>query len=275
MRHSAIQFGKNTVTKSTVPELMRVEVEKTRRAFKISKDCGLFIVPEVLDYDETKGVAVFERLHGIEPIHDCVSWGEEYNTLAGQLGQSLAVIHRNLTLPSDMIVPLPAGLNLPGNDVYIHGDFSVYNLCVRKKTTNIAILDWQMTAVFGGQATFGTRYFDIMFFISNLFNRPTIRYLFSNPVLPVVLRFIDAYFQEACYEYDSDEFSLYAKNFFSLMKIQLKEHRLGRRRLILMPRSNVMIREFIQLIPKLANVGNFTNQNAKKLTRMQGDDEGL
>ena len=48
MRHSTVQFKKNTVIKTTAPDLMRVEVEKNRRAFEIGKDCGLFRVPEVL-----------------------------------------------------------------------------------------------------------------------------------------------------------------------------------------------------------------------------------
>jgi hypothetical protein len=62
MRHSVVQFGKHTVTKSGAPERMRLEVEKTRRAFEIGLGCGLFRVPEVLDFDESKGVAVFERI---------------------------------------------------------------------------------------------------------------------------------------------------------------------------------------------------------------------
>jgi len=57
-RHSKVEIKKDTVIKTASPELMRVEVEKTRRAHKIAEDCGLFRVPEVLDYDERRGVAV-------------------------------------------------------------------------------------------------------------------------------------------------------------------------------------------------------------------------
>ena len=37
MKHSTIQIGKDTVIKTADQDLMRVEVEKTRRAFEILK----------------------------------------------------------------------------------------------------------------------------------------------------------------------------------------------------------------------------------------------
>lgn len=265
MRHNTIHFGKTTVTKTAAPDQMRVEVEKTKRAYKIGKDCSLFRVPEVLDFDDANGIAVFERLDGIEPIHDVVSWGQEYNTLVDQLGKALAIIHRDLTLPSDMLVPLPAELDLPGNQVYFHGDLSVYNVCVGRRWPTIALLDWQMTALFGGQATFGTRYFDLLFFIGNLFYRPTIRYLFGNPVLPVVIKFINAYFKESYFKYDDDEFSFYAENYFA--KLRSIRNRLGKRRRVLLPRSEVMIKDFIQLIPRIMDKNEYFNKDSMKRSK--------
>ena len=85
MQHSTIQIGKNTVTKTTVPDLMRVEVEKTRRAFEIGRDCGIFRVPEVLEHDEVAGYYgisdVDVVLLGGEPLHNVV-----HRQVPGQLG---------------------------------------------------------------------------------------------------------------------------------------------------------------------------------------------
>jgi tRNA A-37 threonylcarbamoyl transferase component Bud32 len=238
------QFSRHTVTKTNEPELMRVEVEKTRKAFQIGRDCGLFYVPEVLDFDERKGVAVFERIEGIAPIYTEVPLGKEYNILAELLGESLAVIHENLILPCDMLLPLPPEFALPQNEVFLHGDLSVYNVCVGKRWPPIVILDWQMTAVHGAKATFGTRYFDLMWFVNNLLYRPTIRYLIGNPIASVSRKFLETYFKTARLEYKADEITSYAKHFFDV-KMPLRKQHSNRMTRFLLPRSNVLTEKFI------------------------------
>jgi hypothetical protein len=240
-----IEFSRHTVTKTNEPELMRVEVEKTRKAFQIGRDCGLFCVPDVLDFDERKGVAVFERIEGIAPIYTAVPLGKEYNALAEFLGESLAVIHENLILPSDMLLPLPPEFVLPQNEVFLHGDLSVFNVCVSNRWPPITILDWQMTGEHGGKATFGTRYFDLMWFISNLLYRPTTRYLFCNPVATVSRKFLEAYFKTAKLEYKADEITSYAKHFFKINLPVIKKIS-SRKRYILLPRSNFLMKKFVK-----------------------------
>jgi tRNA A-37 threonylcarbamoyl transferase component Bud32 len=250
MLAKTIQFSRHTVTKTGAPELMRVEVEKTRRAFQIGEECELFRVPEVLDYDEAKGVALFERLDGIEPIRNAVPWGEKYGILAEILGASLARIHGNLKLPSDMLLPLPPELALLQNEVFLHGDFSVYNVCVGKRWPPIVILDWQMTSVHGGRATFGTRYFDLMWFINNLLYRPRIRYLFGNPVASVSRQFLEAYFKTARLEYKADEIASYAKRFFDV-KMPLRKQHSNLRTRFLLPFSHALTKEFIESLSEI------------------------
>lgn len=255
MRHSTIRFGKNTVTKTTAPDLMRVEVEKTRRAFEIGKDCGLFRVPEVLDYDEAKGVAVFERLD-VKPVSKAVPWGEKRSALAKNLGGSLAIIHREMTLPESMLIPLPEEFALPDDEVFLHGDLSVDNVCVGTSWPPIAILDWQMTPLYGGgQATYGTRYFDVLWFISNLISRPYTRFLFSNPVAPVARAFMEFYFHEARLPFNPDKVAMYATRFFDVemprMQQEIVQNSKGRARLLL-PYSQAILREFIESLKTIA-----------------------
>ena len=38
----SVRFTQDTVIKTAPPSLLRVEVEKTIRAYKIAEDCGLF-----------------------------------------------------------------------------------------------------------------------------------------------------------------------------------------------------------------------------------------
>jgi len=249
MRHSTIQFGKNTVTKTAAPDLMRVEVEKTRRAFEIGKNCGLFRVPEVLDYDEAKGIAVFERLHEIKSIFKAIAWGKQYIALAENMGASLAIIHRELTLPDDMRVPLPVEFVLSRNEVFLHGDLTLDNVCVGSSWPPIVILDWQFTTGYGGRATFGTRHFDIMWLIGNLIRRPTPRFLFSNPVRPVAKAFMESYYQEAGLSWDPDEFAVYTRRSLKLLMFRWKRHVMsmskGKTRL-LWPRSESIAQTFIE-----------------------------
>lgn len=245
MRTTTIEFSEHTVTKTDDPARMRIEVEKTRRAFTIGSDCGLFRVPEVLDYDETKGVVVFERIKGIGPIRKAVSWGDEYNTFAEMLGSCVALIHRRLTLPGDMIVPLPSELSMPGDDVFLHGDLSVCNICAGNHWPPIVILDWQMTPVHGGQATYGTRYFDLMWFIDNLLYRPTTQHLFGNPVAPVASKFLDAYFKEARLPCDAEEIAVYAKRFFRIKKPFRWMHSNWKTRIVL-PRCHALAWSFLR-----------------------------
>jgi hypothetical protein len=253
MRHSTIQFREHTVTKTAAPSLMNIEVEKTRRARQISSKCGLFRVPAVLEYDEPAGTAIFERIQGIAPIEKTVPWGKQYDILAKDLGISLAVIHRELALPEEMRVPLPDAFALGRNEVFIHGDLTVDNVCMDRAGTQIVILDWQMTPLYGGQATFGTRYFDVFWFIGTLLNRPKTRFLFSNPVAPVARIFMESYFQEAGLTYDTDEVSRYAKRFFEVeiprVKQEIIRNSKGRARL-LWPRCQAMARAFVESLGK-------------------------
>lgn len=253
MQKSTIKLGKNTVTKTSTPDLMRVEVEKTRRAFEIGRNCGLFRVPEVLDYVEKTGSAVFERLD-VKPVSKAVPWGEKRKNLAKILGTSLAIIHQELKLPDDMLVPLPDQFVLPHDEVCLHGDLSVNNVCVGINWPPVAILDWQMTPLFGGHATYGTRYFDIFWFINNLISRPYTRFLFSNPVAPVGTAFIKSYFKQSQISYDSERIVMYAKQFFDVLMQLIRQmiirDSMGRARLLL-PYSEAILKDFIESLKTL------------------------
>jgi hypothetical protein len=239
-----VDLRDKTVVKSADPRLMRIEVEKTRRGGWIGKESGLFRVPEVLDHDETRGVAVFERIVGLESLYLAASWGREYVSLAGRIGTLLAVIHRDLTLPQDMVVPLPADFIADGQDVFFHGDFGVENICLDRRTSSLVVLDWQFTSVHGGGATYGSRYFDIIWFVNNLLWSPTMRHLIGNPIRPVAREFVESYYRLAGIPYDAAGISDYAEHFFET-KRPARRPRSGRQRLFF-PRCQALTRHFIR-----------------------------
>jgi hypothetical protein len=265
MRHNSIQFGKNTVTKTSTPDLMRVEVEKTRRAFEIGKDCGLFRVPEVLEYNEGKGVAVFERIYGLNSTWSLMSGSSQYKSIIEQVGRSLAIIHRKLVLPDKMTIMLTSEFNLPGTEVFLHGDFNGINVCVSTCSSSVVILDWQMTSRHGGRSTYGSRYFDIVWFFNYILWTPTIKYLFSDPVSAIARYFLESYFKESGLAYDKREFVQYAKNFFDTKLPFRKQHTSWKVRYLL-KRSNILTGRFVKsletMIPneKLFNNNSYMNK---------------
>jgi len=239
-----VQFQGDTVIKSGDPAFIRIEVEKTRRAGSIGRESGLFRVPQVIHHDESRGVAVFERIRGIEPLYSATSWGRLCISLVERIGKSLAVVHRNLELPPDMVIPLPPEFAAIGQDVFLHGDPSVRNICIERDSSSIVIIDWQMTPVHGGQATYGCRYFDILWFINNLLWVPRLRHLFSDPVSPVARKFLESYYLEANIPYDAEAISGYAERFFST-KLPLRSLH-SRRERFFFRRCNALTQRFIR-----------------------------
>ncbi len=174
----SLRVSDDTVIKKGDPALMRVEVEKMTRAYQVGKDCGLFDVPRILDYNDVEGRLVMERIPNIRGIRWSRLTGSGRKNLFDRVGRALSAIHQSLKLPDAMIIPLCADLEHKGSEVFLHGDFSGENVCVTEgQFPNIVLLDWQMTEIHGGKCTFGTRYFDVAWFINNLFTRPIYRHL--------------------------------------------------------------------------------------------------
>jgi hypothetical protein len=250
MRPSTIKFEKSTVTKTSAPKLMCVEVEKTLRACKIGEDCGLFCVPKVLDYDNDEGVAVFERLPLISPVANILKKTKNCNSIVEQIGSALAVIHRELTLPDDMTIELPQEFRLAGTEVYFHGDFNGVNVCIVPNAPSILILDWQMTGQHGGEATYGSRYFDLLWFINYLLWTPNYKFLFNDTVNKVAKLFLESYFKESESIYDVEMFIRYSKNFFEA-KLPNRKQNAGWRESFLLPLSYVLTKRFIKSLNSL------------------------
>ena len=221
---------------------MRIEAEKTRRAFQIGRDCGLFRVPKVLDYDEANGILVFERIDGIHPISSTI---RRCPSIVERVGRSLAIIHQNLFLPESMKIPLPSEFALAGTEVFLHGDFNGCNVCLHPCSKSIVIIDWQMTSRHGGRATYGSRYFDLIWFINYMLWKPSVSNLFHDPVSPVAKLLLESYLCQAGVPYDSARIEQYAKNFFSV-KLPLRKAQNGWKARTLIHRSNALTQKFIK-----------------------------
>lgn len=244
MYKSNVKLKINTVIKTGPPPLMRVEVEKNLRAYEIAQRCGLFQVPRVLDFDETTGQAVFDRLHDVQPIRDILAFESNNDSIVQTLGESLATIHKELILPDEMKIPLPTELDLKNTEVFIHGDLTVNNIFVGPDYRPLYILDWQMTKKHGENATYGTRYFDLAWFTKSLFDRPFHHYMFSNPITPVARTFLVSYFKKTDFPFHGEQFRQYMNQFFDTVISFRKSDLSWELRLSLMP-SDAKFRKFV------------------------------
>lgn len=143
-----------------------VEAEKTLLAGAIGRETGLFYVPEVLHFNEERGVLETEWIDGLQGLH---SVAVQHAALMGELccraGAALGAVHKDLRLPEEMKVRLPGRLrSVPDADVFLHGDFNGSNVCYDQNRDRLVILDWSSAPLFGGKATFGPAYFDIVWF---------------------------------------------------------------------------------------------------------------
>ncbi|MBN2592791.1 MAG: phosphotransferase [Sedimentisphaerales bacterium] len=159
------------IRKTGKPDTLATEAAKTAKAYEIGRDCGLFYVPKIINFNAKAGVLEFERLDGIITLLDMAARQDQrLFELLKKTGQALAVIHENLILPAQMKHELPAEwVACSGDNVFIHGDFAGFNLCFDESTGRLVILDWSSAPLLRNVATYGSRFFDIIWFVIFIF----------------------------------------------------------------------------------------------------------
>ena len=166
-----MEFVGDIARKTGRASLLAVEAAKASRALDIGKACGLFSVPRVVNFDAEVGVLEFERLRGLSTLLDlAVGRDARLPQLLDKTGRALAKIHEELTLPEEMKHELPPPwIGSAGENVFIHGDFACVNVCFHEPSGELVILDFSAAPMVGRTPTFGSRYFDILLFMSSLF----------------------------------------------------------------------------------------------------------
>jgi hypothetical protein len=243
---SHITISDDIVIKTGEPKAMLIEVEKTLKAREIAEGCGLFTVPKVLDFDESAGQAKFEFIPDLLNIRDVVASEESSKPLMRTIGASLAVIHKNLTLPEEMKLPLPQDYRCEGFEAFLHCDFGLANVRINSDGQRIVIIDWQISPRLGAPATYGTRFFDLMWFIYDLFYRPVgrKRYAMAVPAEPMAREFLNGYFETSDCGCDQALFKEYTRRFIDAKKTARKHGHHWKRMLQLIP-SHIRLRKFI------------------------------
>jgi tRNA A-37 threonylcarbamoyl transferase component Bud32 len=179
-----MEFIGGIARKTGSPALLAVEALKTRKAAEIGKNTGLFYVPKVVNFDSEAGVLEFEWLKDtVTLLKLAVGRNELLSGLLEQAGQALAVVHEQLILPNSMRHELPPEwMGSSDDNVFIHGDFTLCNVCFHEQSEQLVILDWSAAPLLGRTPVFGSKYFDILWFVGHAFSAAPNRGLFSwNP----------------------------------------------------------------------------------------------
>ena len=219
-----MEFVGDIARKAGDPSLLTVEAAKASRARDIGKDSGLFSVPKVLNLDAEVGVLEFERMRELSTLLDmAVRKDDRLHKMLDKTGQVLAVIHEKLTLPEEMKHEMPPVWMGPTEEnVFIHGDFACINVCLHEPSDKLVILDWSAAPMIGRIPTFGSRYFDILLFVSSLFQGAPCARIFGWDAAAMAETFLKGYDKEASGKllkyYSPQMYRLQRENIWNLSK---------------------------------------------------------
>ncbi len=209
---SNIQITDNAILKHGDAKLLLDEAVKTIKGSYISRKYKIFYVPKINECNFDQGYLNFERILNLTPIRDLL-FKKKQNEIFYNIGHSLILIHENLILEKNQKIPLPERIQEKGLNVFIHGDYSIDNVCIDSVSKKLIIIDWQMTKVFGGTSTFGTPYFDLIWFLNNLYFQSFDRIIYSTRIKSYADSFLAGYIENSSQHFFLNDFSKYSIKF--------------------------------------------------------------
>ena len=181
-----MEFSGDVARKRGPADRLEIEAAKTQRAAKVGAQSRRFHVPAVVHFDAATGVLETERVHGFVSLMQlAVGRDPRLVAICRRVGAAVAALHADLQLPDSLRVPLPATLSSdPAESCFLHGDLNGSNVGYDPSTDRVVIVDWSAAPALGGVATFGSRYFDIVWFAQFFFRfRPGTALLGWSPEL--------------------------------------------------------------------------------------------
>lgn len=168
----AVSVEGDTVVKIQEPGASRRERLRTQAGREVGRQTGLFIVPEVVAYDDSRGEIVFERLH-LTGIRQLLSDSSRSMDLVGSAAWVLAAIHRQMELSDGARTSYPDKISIGSKreSVPLHGDFGMRNIFCTPDSDRIVVIDWANADWIGIDADCGAPEIDIAVFLISLFHR--------------------------------------------------------------------------------------------------------
>jgi Phosphotransferase enzyme family len=168
----AVSIEGQRVRKVQEPASSRTERLRTEAGRTVGQQTGLFLVPQILSFDDSRGEIVFERLQ-LVGFRQVLSDPMRSMDLAGRAAAALAAIHgkmeADLEVQKSSSDVLGTGLGRPL--VPLHGDFGMRNIFYVAEPNRLAVIDWSNADWIGIDAALGEPEIDVAVFMMSLFNR--------------------------------------------------------------------------------------------------------
>jgi len=167
----AVSIRGDLVIKAQDPEASRRERLRTVAGGEVGQATGLFMVPEIVSYDDALGEITFRRLE-LKNFRQILSQRRDNQDLIERIGSALAAIHERMTLPDTGGVQ-GGTRSIQSNDrlVPLHGDFGLRNVFGLPDPEAIAIIDWSNADWTGVTGDVGLPEIDVGVFLISLFHR--------------------------------------------------------------------------------------------------------
>lgn len=203
----------------------------------IGRSSGMFIVPDVLEFDAVQGELTMSRLENLIPLRQLS--GKSSGDLAcyRSAGEALAVVHQQLSMSPDSRVALPSGLDDQSYKCWVHGDYTKQNvgMAMHNGQATLAIIDWQLSSMYGGNATYGTANFDIAWFVSGVFLEPPHKQTGQWNMRLKARHFLGGYFKYASGEFGINDTLAYSRVLYQRRRVEFATNYSIARRLGLLP----------------------------------------
>lgn len=167
----AVTVEGDVVIKLQEPAVSRRERVRTEAGRTVGQQTGLFVVPKILSFDDSRGEIVFERLT-MTAFRRALSGGNQGMELVHRMAMALAAIHGRLELPDVLDGGSPGGLRPSDRrSVPLHGDFGMRNIFYIPSTDRLVLIDWMNADWTAVDADLGPPELDLAVFLVSLFHR--------------------------------------------------------------------------------------------------------
>jgi len=168
----AVSIRGDVVVKTQEPGASRRERLRTMAGRTVAQQTGLFVVPEIITFDDALGEIAFERLP-LAGLHEALSDRDRSVEIVGRVARALAAIHGRMQWSErdTRIHPDGLGISTKRELVPLHGDFGLTNVLYLPASDRIAIIDWSNAEWIGVDADLGAPEIDVAVFLTSLFYR--------------------------------------------------------------------------------------------------------
>ncbi len=160
-------------------EAIEFQVAKETQLAHIFSGSDTVRVPELLRFNREEAQLTFEFIEGLVSFRSLLKDRSLAIELANRVGRGIATAHQRLDFPetAKKRLPDPYG-RFESENAFLHLDLSTVNVQYKPSTDCVYLIDWEASPLLKSDANFGSVYFDLCFFISNLFMIEP--YIFTN-----------------------------------------------------------------------------------------------